>query len=101
MRHRVELQAPALTPDGGGGAARSYAAYATVWAQVEARAGRSDIAADRRERTRVFRVTIRYRSDVTFATRILYRGAPLEVTDIQTRQEKERFLVLTCEEVRP
>ncbi|MEL7027678.1 MAG: phage head closure protein [Pseudomonadota bacterium] len=98
LRERVELQALTLAPDGAGGGAQAWATYATVWAAVIPVATTSQFTADKEERRRRYRVTVRYRSDVTFAVRVSYEGRALEITDIQTAEERGRFLILGCEE---
>ncbi|MEM8987909.1 MAG: phage head closure protein [Pseudomonadota bacterium] len=100
LRHRVALQSAARTGDGGGGGSVAWTTFANVWADVRTLRSSDDAAADRDARLKRYRITLRHRDDVTFETRLVYRGAALEILSIQTEAERGRWLVLDCAEAR-
>lgn len=98
LRHRVILQAEGETADAGGGFIRTWSNVVTVWARVEPLRGGEQIAAMQLEDTVTHRVTMRHRTGVTSKSRLLHRGRALSVRSVTDPEERNRFLVLLCEE---
>jgi SPP1 family predicted phage head-tail adaptor len=65
MNRRLVLQAPVETADGEGGVTRSFAAVATLWAQVTPTGARPDTIANNLGARLLYRIVIRARDDVT------------------------------------
>lgn len=81
LRHRVTIQAKALTQDPVSGAmAESWSDVATVWASVEPLSVRDLIAARAQQSEMTARVTIRYR-EILPTYRLLHRGKIYAVVD--------------------
>jgi SPP1 family predicted phage head-tail adaptor len=98
LRHRLTLEAPIATGDGGGGAVIAWEAVAQIWGAVEAPGGGEDIAADRVSGTRQAVVTIRHRDDVTPAARFRFGSRLLAIRAALDPDGRQRFLRCLCEE---
>lgn len=98
MRERVALHSPSPSLDEIGGLEQSWSVFATVWARVTPASNREWWHREQTQASGGWRVTIRYRSDVTTKHRVVWRGLTLEVTGIDNTDERRRFLTLTCEE---
>lgn len=97
LRHRVVIEAPAVTPDGAGGGTVTWETLAAVWALVEPVAGAERIVAGRQTGVVTHIVTIRFRADVAGGTRILYRGRAFRVLVAYDPDERRRYLTLKTE----
>lgn len=102
LRHRVTLQAPVESADEYGGTARaSWRDVALVWADVQPElSGRELMMAQQVESVVTHRVTLRYRSDVSTASRLVFQGRVLEVVQVIDPEERHRWLDLLCAEDR-
>ena len=76
----------------------NWAKYATVWAERRDAKGDEVVGSlqTRSQMTTVFR--IHYRPDVTPAHRLIFRGRIFDIKAVTTRDERERWLLLTCTE---
>lgn len=99
LRHRLTLEAPVETPDGAGGVLRTYAAAATVWAEIAPVAARGAVAAHARGATVTHRIVIREGPDVTTRHRFRKGGRIFEI--IALREREGRLLEIDAEERRP
>lgn len=79
LDQRIELQRLTRTADGGGGYSETWTTYDTVWAKVEPLSGRERYHAQQTQASANYRVTIRYRDDVSPADRILWRGRVMNI----------------------
>lgn len=59
LNRRLTLESEARQPDGAGGFSRGWQALGTVWAEIEAGAGREASALERREPKVPLRITVR------------------------------------------
>lgn len=101
---RVTIQQNTTTPDSQGGRASSWGTLATVWARVDASGAEESIGAEAIQSLVNYRVTIRYRADVSPSMRLLwtnYQGVAqtLEVRTVDLSPDAA-FATLTCSEVR-
>jgi SPP1 family predicted phage head-tail adaptor len=74
LKHRITIQQPALTPDGAGGFAESWQNIATapsVYAAITPMAGGEQFKFSQLEATATHHITIRYRTDITPAMRLV------------------------------
>lgn len=98
MRERVELFSRAMTEPVFGTASFTelYTSLGTVWAKVETIIGeeRFDDVAPENKPTDTF--TIRFRSDVTTETRLLYKGDYYQIIDPNNSDKRNGFLFLKC-----
>lgn len=100
LRHRVALQRPTRTPTTEG-FAETWDSYASsVAAAVEpatpSRVERQVAATVQTPISHI--VTIRYRSGVLAKDRVLFGTRPLYIMGMQNPEERNRWLVLACEE---
>ncbi len=97
LRDRVTLQAGAHTDDGVGGRTESWTTVGTLYAQVLPTGGRERLEAGSMRGVQGWRVTLRYRSGVTVAHRLLWNGTPLDIQSVADPDGKRERLVLFCE----
>jgi SPP1 family predicted phage head-tail adaptor len=97
LDRRLVLEAPVDVDDGAGGVTRSYAAVATLWAQVTPVRARADAAADSLAALVTHRITIRAGQAVTTLNR--FRDGARLFDVVSFRDTPDRcFLVIEAEE---
>lgn len=103
LRHQVIVENPTRVADGDGGYTDTWAAASPspVWARIEPATAR---AIERQAGATIegpidSLVTIRYHAGVSMKTRLTFEGRLLFVRGIQNVQERDRWLVLACQEV--
>ncbi|MEM6498724.1 MAG: phage head closure protein [Pseudomonadota bacterium] len=101
LRHRVTIQYPARSYDEAGGATIAWPPLATVWAQIKLRSGRETFEADSPSARSIYRVVIRYRSDVDPTMRLLWGDRVLQVVAVGDEDGTKRWLSCECEEYGP
>lgn len=92
MRQQVTIQAVSRTPDGQGGFTESWVDGDTVWASVEQKKAWEKFQAQQEQTPVVWAVTIRYRGDVTSASRLKYGTRVLWVKEVINRGEANAYL---------
>ena len=99
LRNRVTIQQEgARSSDGQGGYTQTWAALASdVPAYVVQRSARESGAAGRLEADATTEFTIRYRSDVNEAMRILFRGVVYNIRGIENVEFRDRWMRITAE----
>lgn len=97
LRHRITLQQRSATPDALGQESQTWSEVATVAANAEPLSGREFFAAGQTHAAAEVRFTIRRRTGVTPAMRVLWNGVPHDIVappiDLQGRGE---YLELMC-----
>jgi SPP1 family predicted phage head-tail adaptor len=96
LRHRVELQERVTAVSPSGAVSYTWDHVATVWAQISPQRGDKVAAAAQIEAQQPVPVRIRYRSDVTTDTRLIYRGVVLEVVSVIDWEMRGVYLDLIC-----
>lgn len=102
MRVRLVLEKPQETPDAAGGVHRTYAAAATFWARVEPLQAQERIAADSAGQSLTHRISLRWTALADASCR--FRLGPSRIFTVRTvldPDERRRWLLCLCEEVRP
>ena len=101
LRHRIVIEQPTETADGTGGFTTSWTTLTSVWADIQPltrSSGREQFAEGQlQERTR-WRITIRYREDVTEKMRISYNSRVFNIRAIIDLDGREEQLILIVEE---
>lgn len=100
LRRRIQLQSATETRDAHGQPVKTWSTQATVWASVEPAHGREYIQARQVAQENLWRVMIRYRSDVTSDWRIVYGAKTLEIESVINPDEDDRLLQIYCKEFR-
>lgn len=101
LRRRVTLQTKARVADGGGGAAESWQNIAIVWARVQPLLQPERQHAEQIQSRGGFKVTIRYRTDVSTHDRVLLDGEALAIKRVRDPDDRHRWLELDCEQGAP
>lgn len=95
LRERVTIQQRAVTLDAIGENTAGWTDLATVWANAEPLRGREYFAAGQQQQLVDVRFRMRYRSDVTGAMRVVWRGLPHDIVGPPINVEGRReFLEL-------
>lgn len=99
LRHRVELQAASTTRDRVGGLVTTWATLATVWAKVEPMSARESWWRQQMNAAAAWKISLRYRADLTTKHRIVYDGRTFEVRGVTDPDQGKRYLELACDEL--
>ena len=98
---RFTLELPLDTPDGFGGAVRSYQAGPQLWGSLELLSGTDRIRADRRESAGTHRLTLAWRDGITPAMRLALGPRRFRIRHAGDPDGRRRSLVCVLEEVGP
>ena len=101
LRHRLTLQQPVRTADGGGGADVAWTDVADLWASVEPLSGRETLAAERAQAIVSHRIRLRYRTGVASEMRFKLGTRLFNIRSVIDEGERRRWLVCLCEEGGP
>lgn len=101
FRKRIEILSQTRIDDGAGGATVAWSTVETAWASVERLAGSRDFSGDRRAQLRRIAATIRWRPAAMPGRRLRLEGRDYEIVSVESVDERERRVVLVCEEVLP
>ena len=96
LRDRIDIRRATLTKKPkGGGYDRSWSTLDTVWAEVIGVNGREAVIAQALQGVSAYRITIRYREDVTDADQIVHRGRELNIRSVSDPDgTREQLLIL-------
>lgn len=98
LRHRLALQAPLATADGGGGATRTWALVAEVWGAIRPAGGNEAVEADGLHGRVSHEIWIRHRSSVVPEMRFVLGARAFEIRAVIDSGERHRFLRCIVEE---
>ena len=98
LRHRLRLERPWRTADGGGGAALAWEAIAELWGAVETASGGEHMSADRLSGQTQPVITIRYRDDIAPTMRFALGERLFQIRAVLDPDGRGRFLRCLCEE---
>ena len=99
LRERVELQSMSPTRDAIGGEVQGWTTLANVWAQVTPMSAGEQYRRQQMQASAQWKVTIRYRADITSKMRVLWSGRTFQVKGVTSADERKRFLAMACEEI--
>jgi len=106
LRHRVTIQMPEKQPDNPdqpvdefGQPIDDWVDVCTVWASIEALRGREYFTAQQTVAQSDHRVTIRYRSGIEPAMRLVHGQRVFDIQAVLDRAGERRWLELICKEV--
>jgi len=80
LRHRVVIQGQTQTRDGAGGVERTWATVTTRWASIQPLSPREMFAAGQVLSEVTHKITMRYCTDVTAQSRIVFGSRTFEVS---------------------
>lgn len=98
LNERVTLQNPSQTRTASGSPKLGWATTATVWAKVHGMSSRDVVMSMQAQSLVTHKIFIRFRDDVNAQTRILWRGATLEVVTHLPRYDRT-FIEIIAREV--
>lgn len=98
MRHRLALESPVETPDGGGGSSRTWALVAEVWGAIRSQSGTERFEADGVSGRVSHEIWIRHRTGVTPDMRIRLGARVFELRAVIDVKERRRALRCLVEE---
>jgi SPP1 family predicted phage head-tail adaptor len=99
LHRRLALEAPAESPDGAGGVARSYSAAATLWAEVIPVSAARALEAERLGARITHRIHVRFSDDITTKHRFRDGDRIFRIVSLSDRDGRRRFLRIEAEEI--
>lgn len=97
LDQRVTIQSFTQAGDGGGGGPKTWTTIATVWAKVTPMGGKERLQAAQLESPANYHVTIRRRTDITAAKRILWQGKALNIRFDGFNNPRELYMTFDAE----
>jgi SPP1 family predicted phage head-tail adaptor len=98
LRHRIVIQEKSVTRDEYNAEVITWTEVDTVWASVEPLSGREFLEGRLVEATVSHRITIRYLSGITPEMRVLWGSRVFDVEAILNIEERDKMMVLMCQE---
>lgn len=99
LRERVSIQAQAQTVDAAGAITTTWTEIASCWARMKPVSMQQLLLAGRDESVRTYLMTIRYRTDLTTAHRIVWRSRRFDVQGVNDPTEQRQFLECLLREI--
>ena len=103
LRHRILIRRLVEVPDGKGAYTSSWETVAEPWAEIKGLTGRESVMDHVLQSISVYRVRIRWRSNIKTADQIRHGPLSLNITSVDDPDGKSEQLVMiaTTEGVRP
>ncbi len=98
LRHRLTLQAPLETADGGGGVTRNWGLVAELWGAVRPVSGSETVEADGLKGRVSHEIWLRYHTGVAPEMRFALGARVFEIRAVLDVGERHRFLRCLAEE---
>lgn len=98
LRHRVTIQNPAQVSDGQGGWTETYPDGDTVSCSIAPVKAYEKFQAEQMQTPITHKIVMRYRSDVTTASRLKFGSRILWVREVLNQEERSRFLLIKAQE---
>jgi SPP1 family predicted phage head-tail adaptor len=98
LRHRIVLEAPVRTADGGGGATVSWMLVAETWAAIRPVGGSESVVAEQIAGRVSHVIELRHRSGVEPRMRIRREARTFEILAVLDVDERRRRLRCLCRE---
>ena len=99
LTQRASLLACTLTPDGGGGFAQAWEAFAAAWIALEPLGAEDKVGADHLESRVRHRITLRRRGDLAAGQRVAVGARLFRVHALLDDGPRAPFVQLLCEEL--
>lgn len=99
MRERVAIYSQAQAVDGVGDITTTWMQVATCWARMEPLSANQVERAGRDDAIRRYQMTIRYRTDITTNSRVVWRGRRFDVEGVTDETEQRQFLTVFLSEL--
>lgn len=99
MRERVTIYSQTQAVDDAGDITTTWAQGATCWARMRPLSANQVELAGRDDAIRRYQMTVRYRTDITTNSRIVWRGRRFDVTGATDETEQRQFLTVFLSEL--
>jgi SPP1 family predicted phage head-tail adaptor len=97
LNQRMDIQSFTGASDGGGGTVKAWEKTATISAKVEPLNGGEAFRQGVANATQLYRVTIRFRTDINPANRLMWNGTALNIRTCADPDGRREALVMTVE----
>jgi SPP1 family predicted phage head-tail adaptor len=97
LRERITIQSFSTTSQPGGGKTKAWTDVITVWAKVIPANGGEAFAQGVARNTQFYRVEIRFRTGITPANRLMWRGTALNIRTCADPDSRRESLMMTVE----
>ena len=95
LRERITIRRLTTTRVPGGGMTSTWSDLATIWAEVIGINGRESVIAEAFQGTSFYRITIRWRADISDADQLRYRSIDLNIRSVSDPDGmREQLLIL-------
>lgn len=101
LRQSVVIEQPNFTSDFAGGETVSWSSLVTVWAEIMPLRPVENFESLQRNMIGQFRITLRYRADVTTRMRVNENGRIFYIRSLMNVGDADELLELICEEGEP
>jgi SPP1 family predicted phage head-tail adaptor len=99
MRHQVVIQKTTQNTGADGHVTDAWSTHVTVWAEVVPLSGSETYVAQGITASVVYRISCRYVSGVVPKMRVLWGSRVFEIGSVRNLDERNRFLVMNCQEL--
>jgi SPP1 family predicted phage head-tail adaptor len=99
MNHRLRIESVTATQDAYGAPTNTWATFATVWGEITPLSGFERVIAVKTESQVTHRVRIQYLTGVLPTMRMIYDSRTFNVLSVINSEERNRELILNCQEV--
>lgn len=103
LKHQLVLEQEAFTTDDLGGFTREWEEVATLWSEIVPIGGKEYAYASQLTTSSRFRITLRYRGDITPRMRLRddATGRIYNIRSVINIEEKKQLMEILAEQVRP
>ncbi len=98
LRHRITLETPVMTDDGGGGKTISWNKFADAWAELITDRPTEKLLGEQLVATATYRVTIRYLKNVAHYMRVKFSNRIFSIKSVWNENEEKRVTKMIIEE---
>lgn len=99
MRERVEIYSQAQTVDAAGAITTTWTSVTTIWARMTPTGASGLSLAERDDAVRYYTMTIRYTTDITSNSQVVWRSRKFDVTGVIDETEQRQFLTVYLREI--
>lgn len=97
LRSRIAIERKQKLPDGQGGNRHKWIEIGKAWAEVLNQSGREALIAGAVQGLTTWKVTMRWRPDISAVDRLIHQGAALNIKSIGDPDGRREALVMICE----
>jgi SPP1 family predicted phage head-tail adaptor len=98
LTQRITIQTATQIPDRGGGRAKTWVNSPAIWARVEPMKGDEVVFGMQISSRVTHKITIRYRSGLTTAQRIMHKSQIYNIRSILNDDSRDRKLIILAEQ---